>query len=125
MQAPFSLAPAAADKSIRLAQAPFLLESGDRSITSIATETGFCDVSHLIRAFGEYEGVTPEAYRLWSRAAVTKMQPSATSCGWFGSPCCRSARRRQPCERVPPATAIQQRLPTAAMELWPNLGDAA
>ncbi len=62
------LSPAAADKSIRVAQARFLLESGDRSITQIANDTGFCDVSHLIRVFREKEGTTPEAYRLRSRA---------------------------------------------------------
>lgn len=63
------IAPSAADKSIRIAQARLLLESGDHSITQIANETGFCDVSHLIRVFREQEGITPEAYRLRSRAA--------------------------------------------------------
>lgn len=63
------LAPAAADKAIRVAHARFLLESGDRSITQIANETGFCDVSHLINVFREREGITPEAYRLRARTA--------------------------------------------------------
>lgn len=62
--------PAGADKSIRLAQARFLLESGDRSITEIANDTGFCDASHLIRVFREREGITPEAWRLRSRASA-------------------------------------------------------
>ena len=34
-------------------------ESGARSITQIANDTGFCDVSHLIRVVREREGVTP------------------------------------------------------------------
>ncbi len=61
------VAPAAADKSIRIAQARHLLESRNRSITQIANDTGFCDVSHLIRVFREKEGVTPEIYRMRSR----------------------------------------------------------
>jgi transcriptional regulator GlxA family with amidase domain len=63
------LPPAAADRSIRLDRARFLLESGDRSITEIATETGFCDVSHLIRVFRDRECVTPEVWRTRTRDA--------------------------------------------------------
>lgn len=62
------LSPAEADRTIRLAQARLLLKRGDRSITQIAQDTGFCDVSHLIRVFREREGTTPEAYRLRERA---------------------------------------------------------
>ena len=69
------LAPAAADTSIRIAQARFLLESGARSITQIANDTGFCDVSHLIRVFREREEVTPEAYRLRSRGGASAPAP--------------------------------------------------
>lgn len=66
------LTPAAADKSIRLAHARFLLETGDHSVTKIANETGFSDASHMIRVFREHEGVTPEAYRLRAQAATLK-----------------------------------------------------
>lgn len=69
------LTPSGADKSIRVAQARFLLESGNRSVTQIAAETGFCDVSHLIRVFREREGVTPEAWRLRARAAEPAQVP--------------------------------------------------
>jgi transcriptional regulator GlxA family with amidase domain len=62
------ITPAAADRRLRLAQARFLLEGGKRSVTQIAAETGFCDVSHLIRVFREAEGVTPAAYRQQTRA---------------------------------------------------------
>ncbi len=69
------LAPAAADRSIRLARARFLLEGGDLSITEIATATGFCDVSHLIRVFREREGVTPEAWRMRARDSPPAPMP--------------------------------------------------
>ena len=68
--AALGLTPAAADKKIRIAQARFLLENGTRSVTQIANDTGFCDVSHLIRVFRDHEGVTPEIYRSRSRPAL-------------------------------------------------------
>jgi transcriptional regulator GlxA family with amidase domain len=57
------LTPSAAGKLIRLAQARLLLERSDRSVTEIATDTGFADVSHLIRVFRAAEGMTPEVWR--------------------------------------------------------------
>lgn len=57
------LSPAEAFLRVRLAHARFLLRQPDRSITSVATETGFCDLSHLIRVFRDREGVTPEVWR--------------------------------------------------------------
>ncbi len=71
------LSPAAADKAIRVAQARFLLESGDRSITHIANETGFCDVSHLINVFRAREGITPDAYRLRARGGLPQLAAAA------------------------------------------------
>ncbi|WP_347312995.1 GlxA family transcriptional regulator [Defluviimonas sp. SAOS-178_SWC] len=53
------ITPAEAGRRVRLEQARALLERGEHSITEIAAETGFCDVSHLIRVFREVEGVTP------------------------------------------------------------------
>lgn len=63
------LTPMEAGKKIRLAQARLWLERGDRSVTRIAMETGFCDASHLIRTFRAAEGMTPEAWRNARRAA--------------------------------------------------------
>ena len=60
--------PSEASRMIRLAQARLLLERSDRSITEIANDTGFADVSHLIRVFRSAEGVTPEAWRRDRRA---------------------------------------------------------
>lgn len=57
------LAPAQADTLIRLARAKFLLSATDRSITGIAADTGFCDVSHFIRVFRGREQTTPERFR--------------------------------------------------------------
>lgn len=64
-----ALTPMQAGMKIRLAQARQLLERGDRSVTQIAVETGFCDASHLIRLFRAAEGTTPEVWRIARRAA--------------------------------------------------------
>ena len=53
------ITPAEAGRRVRLEQARALLERGEQSVTEIAAETGFCDVSHLIRVFREVEGMTP------------------------------------------------------------------
>jgi transcriptional regulator GlxA family with amidase domain len=58
------VSPAEANRVIRLSQVRFLLEHSDHSITKIANDTGFSDISHLIKTFREYYGITPEAYRL-------------------------------------------------------------
>ncbi len=46
-----------------------LLEISERSVTEIANDTGFADVSHLIRVFRASEGETPEVWRRARRAA--------------------------------------------------------
>ena len=61
--ADLGLPPADASVRIRLAQARMLLARTDRTVTRIAEETGFCDASHLIRAFRETEGTTPDLWR--------------------------------------------------------------
>lgn len=61
--ADLGMTPAEAGRRMRLSQARALLERGQRSVTDIAAETGFADVSHLIRVFREAEGITPEAWR--------------------------------------------------------------
>jgi transcriptional regulator GlxA family with amidase domain len=62
------LTPLEADRLIRVEQAKHLLLTTRRSATQIATDTGFCDLPHLIRVFRAAEGLTPEAFRR-SRAA--------------------------------------------------------
>lgn len=59
------MSPFEAGKRIRLAQARLLLERSEKSVTEIANDTGFADVSHLIRVFRANEGTTPE---IWRRA---------------------------------------------------------
>ncbi|MEM8664185.1 MAG: helix-turn-helix domain-containing protein, partial [Pseudomonadota bacterium] len=61
-QAATGSSPAAAMRSQRLVAARRLL-AGESSVTAVAAEAGFSDVSHFIRAFKQAEGVTPEAWR--------------------------------------------------------------
>ena len=61
--------PSEASRIIRIAQARLLLETSQRSVTEIANDTGFADVSHLIRVFRAAEGETPEVWRLRRRTA--------------------------------------------------------
>lgn len=46
----------------RLARAADLLENSDMSITEIAEQVGFCDVSYFIKVFRRKTGVTPKRY---------------------------------------------------------------
>jgi transcriptional regulator GlxA family with amidase domain len=71
MRAALGMTPAEAFLRLRLAQARLLLGRSDRTVTEIAAETGFCDASHLIRAFRAREGTTPEAWRR-DRAVATE-----------------------------------------------------
>ena len=57
------MTPLQADRLIRVEQAKRLLVTTRRSATQIATDTGFCDLPHLIRVFRTVEGTTPEAFR--------------------------------------------------------------
>jgi transcriptional regulator GlxA family with amidase domain len=57
------MTPLEADRLIRVEQAKHLLLTTRRSATQIATDTGFCDLPHLIRVFRAAEGMTPEAFR--------------------------------------------------------------
>ncbi len=49
---------------IRLSKAENLLLFTDRDLSSIASETGFADCSHLIRCFKRRYHITPKQYRL-------------------------------------------------------------
>lgn len=57
------LSPQDVGRKVRLGQVRHLLTRTDRTISEIAAETGFCDASHLIRAFRAETGQTPEAWR--------------------------------------------------------------
>ncbi|MBP7242273.1 GlxA family transcriptional regulator [Amaricoccus sp.] len=57
------MTPLEADRLIRVEQAKHLLVTTRRSATRIATETGFCDLSHMIKVFRAAEGTTPDAFR--------------------------------------------------------------
>jgi transcriptional regulator GlxA family with amidase domain len=66
-----ALSPQDAGRKVRLSQARHLLRRTERSITQIAAETGFCDASHLIRAFRAESGQTPDAWRESTRQALS------------------------------------------------------
>jgi len=57
------MSPADADKRIRINHAKQLLGSSDQSIAQIAMDAGFCNASHFIKVFRDYNGITPSAYR--------------------------------------------------------------
>jgi transcriptional regulator GlxA family with amidase domain len=57
------LSPHEVGRRVRLAQARHLLRGSRRTVGEIAAETGFCDASHLIRAFRAETGRTPEEWR--------------------------------------------------------------
>jgi len=57
------MTPLEADRLIRVEQAKHLLVTTKRSDTRIATETGFCDLPHMIKVFRVAEGTTPDAFR--------------------------------------------------------------
>ena len=65
--AALDMSPFEAGKKIRLAQAERLLQQTQRSVTQIAQDTGFSDVSHFIRVFKTTHDTTPESWRV-SRA---------------------------------------------------------
>ncbi|PWE30612.1 AraC family transcriptional regulator [Maritimibacter sp. 55A14] len=72
------MTPFEAGKRIRLAHAERLLRGTDRSITRIAHETGFSDVSHFIRVFKAVYDTTPE---VWRAREVT--DPGSEAAGRF------------------------------------------
>lgn len=56
----------------RLSKAAALLESSGLSITEIAEQTGFCDVSYFIKIFRGKTGITPKAYAKKSRQPLSR-----------------------------------------------------
>lgn len=58
-------------RELRLEKAANELARGELSIAEIATEVGFYDQPHLVRAFKRWAGTTPSAYRDRVRAART------------------------------------------------------
>lgn len=76
--ATLALTPAEALMRLRLGHARMLLQRSDHSIARIADDTGFCDASHLIRAFRESYGETPDRWRRsQSREGGTPAGPPA------------------------------------------------
>lgn len=57
------LTPSQAGMAIRIAHAELLLSRSARTVTQVAQDCGFVDVSHLIRAFKSARGITPEVWR--------------------------------------------------------------
>jgi len=72
------MTPLKASRAVRLAKAKQLLAEPGRSVTRVAEETGFCDVSHLVRAFREAEGMTPDAWRKARAQASAALAPDAS-----------------------------------------------
>ena len=62
-QTALGTSPQAAFLDMRLSLAHHLLVSGDRPVSQIALECGFCDSSHLSRMFRRRYGQTPQAVR--------------------------------------------------------------
>lgn len=62
--AALKVTPFEAGKRIRLAHAERLLQRTRRSITQIAQDTGFTDVSHFIHVFKAVYNTTPEVWRV-------------------------------------------------------------
>lgn len=68
--AALSMTPFEAGRKIRLAHAERLLQRTTHSITQIAQDTGFSDVSHFIKVFKSANGSTPEVWReRWAETA--------------------------------------------------------
>jgi len=54
----------------RLRHAARLLADGDRSITDVALDVGFADLSNFVRTFHRAAGVSPRAFRLAARRGL-------------------------------------------------------
>lgn len=62
--------PQSAARLIRLDTVKAMLAGSARSVTEIATATGYSDASHLIRAFKQAEKLTPQAWRAQQERAL-------------------------------------------------------
>jgi AraC-like DNA-binding protein len=62
---------------VRIAAACHLLRTTELKLEAIAERTGFCDASHLSRAFREQTGLRPGEYRRHRRAPA---RPGRTAC---------------------------------------------
>jgi len=58
-----SMTPSQAGMAIRIAHAELLLSRSARTVTQVAQDCGFVDISHLIRVFKSARGTTPEVWR--------------------------------------------------------------
>lgn len=57
------MTPSQAGMAIRIGHAELLLSRSERTVTQVAQDCGFVDVSHLIRVFKSRHGTTPEVWR--------------------------------------------------------------
>ena len=76
----FGLTPGHYITTIRLNAARKLLETTDKLVADIATETGFYDQSHLTRAFKRERGMTPGEYRRRHQSVSTPGSRSSRRC---------------------------------------------
>jgi transcriptional regulator GlxA family with amidase domain len=58
-----NMTPSRAGTAIRIAHAELLLSRSALTVTQVAQDCGFVDVSHLIRVFKSLRGTTPEVWR--------------------------------------------------------------
>ena len=52
---------------VRINHAKELLKTSPKSISEISAQCGFCNSSHFVKVFHEYEDITPHQYRMLSR----------------------------------------------------------
>lgn len=57
-------------RKVRISHAEDLLRQTDYDLSYISQETGFCDSSHLIRAFREENGATPKQFRKGQKKGI-------------------------------------------------------
>ena len=48
---------------LRMTEAKRLLQSRNANISDVCRKTGYSNVSHFIKTFQKYEGITPAKYR--------------------------------------------------------------
>ena len=66
-------------RQIRIAHAELLLSRSARTVTQVAQDCGFVDVSHLIRVFRSIHATTPE---VWRRVQIRTSSLLGSANGW-------------------------------------------
>ena len=65
-------------QQIRIREAKRLLRQTDRTVTSVAFDSGFNNLSHFNRVFRKLEGISPTQYRNARKAEATPPFPNAS-----------------------------------------------